>query len=72
MVHAVTDVDYNMGSEVEVILCRKYKGKSCFRWSALMKDYISAYKSEMAFVGLNFKEDQPSLNAKLRAIMAEL
>ena len=57
MVHAVTDVDYNMGLEVEVILCRKYKGKSCFRWSALMKDYISAYKSEMAFVGLNFKED---------------
>ena len=57
MVHAVTDVDYNMGSEVEIILCRKYKEKSCFRWSAFMKDYISAYKSEMPFVGLNFKED---------------
>ena len=30
----------------------KIKGKKkCFRWSPFMMDYISAYKSQMAFIG---------------------
>ena len=50
----------NMSSEV----------KACFRWSALMKDYISAYQSQMAFMGLDFESDKPKM--ELRIMMAEL
>ena len=57
MVHAATHVEKNMGSEVEVTFCRKGKGKMCFRWSAFMIDYISAYKLQMAFMGFDFKAD---------------
>ena len=45
-----------MGSEVEVTSCSKDKaGKTCFRRNAFMIDYISAYKSKMAFMGLDLK-----------------
>ena len=47
----------NVGSEVEVTFSRKGKGKMCFRWSAFMIDYISAYKLQMAFMGFDFKAD---------------
>ena len=62
-----------MGSEVEVTSCRKNKGKkTCFRWSAFMINYISAYKSQMAVMGLDFESDNPRMKAELRVMMAEL
>ena len=61
-----------MGSEVEVPFCNKDKGKTCFIWSAFMINYISAYKSQMTFVELNFEADKLGINAELRVMMAEL
>ena len=37
-----------------------------------MIDCISSYKSQMAFMRLDFEANQPGMNAKLSAIMAEL
>ena len=37
-----------------------------------MIDYISAYKSRLAFMGLNLEFDEPGMNAELRLLMAEL
>ena len=37
-----------------------------------MIDYISAYKSQMAFLGLALEADKPKMNAELRVMMAEL
>ena len=37
-----------------------------------MTDYISAYRSQMAFMGLDFEGDKPRMNAELRTMMAEL
>ena len=62
-----------MGSEVEVTSCSKDKGKkTCFIWSAFMINYISAYKSQMAFMELDFEADKPRMKAELRVMMAEL
>ena len=62
-----------MGSEVEVTSCSEGKGKkTCFRWTALMRDYISAYKSRMVFMKLDFVPDEPRMKAKFRVMMAEL
>ena len=44
----------------------------CFRKSAFMIDYISAYKSHMAFMGLDFEADEPRMKGELRIMMAEL
>ena len=63
-----------MVSEVEVFSCSKDKGGKrvldgvflCFY------DYISAYKSQMAFMGLDFEDDKPRMNAELTVMMAEL
>ena len=62
-----------MGSEVEATSCSKDKReKTYFRWSPFMIDYISAYKSQMAFMGLDFESDKPRMKAELRVMMAEL
>ena len=61
-----------MSSEVEVISCSKDKGKKCLRWSAFMIDYISAYRSQIAFLGLDFEANKPRINADLRVMMAKL
>ena len=37
-----------------------------------MTDYISVYKSQMAFMGLDFEADKPKMKAELRVVMAEL
>ena len=37
-----------------------------------MKYYISAYKSKMAFMGLDLEADKPRMNAGLKGTMAEL
>ena len=37
-----------------------------------MIDYVSAYKSQMAFMGLDLEVDKPRMNAKLRVMMAEM
>ena len=51
----------------------KIKGKrTCFRWSVFMVDYFSGYRSQMAFMRLDFESDKPRVNAKLRVMMAEL
>ena len=39
---------------------------------SFMVDYISAYKSQMAFMGLDFKADRPRMKAELNVMMAEL
>ena len=36
-----------------------------------MIDYISAYKSQIAFKGLDFVADRPRINAELRVMMAD-
>ena len=62
-----------MVSKVKVTSCSKDKGKkTCFRWSAFMIDYISAYKSPMTFMGLEFEADNSRMKAELRVMMAEL
>ena len=62
-----------MGSEKEVTFCSKDKGKkTCFRWSAFMINYISGYKSQMTFMGLDFEADKLRIKAELRVMMAEL
>ena len=45
-----------MGSEVKVTSSsnKDEGGKACFRLSAFMIDYIAAYKSQMAFMGIRF------------------
>ena len=35
-------------------------------------DYISAHKSQMTFMELDFEADKPRIKAELRRIMAEL
>ena len=56
MVFAATHAENKMGSEVEVTSCSNDKGgKTCFRWNASMIDYISTYKSQMAFMELDLK-----------------
>ena len=35
-------------------------------------DYISSYKSQMAFMRLDFEANQRGMNAKLSAMVAEL
>ena len=37
-----------------------------------LQDYISAYKLQMAFMGLDVEADKPRMNAELRVMMAEL
>ena len=37
-----------------------------FRWSAFMICFISAHKSQMTFMGLDFEADKPRRNAELR------
>ena len=62
-----------MGSEEEVTSCSKDKRKkTCFRWSPFMIDYISTYKSQMAFMGLDFESDKPIMKAELTVMIAEL
>ena len=46
--------------------------KTCVRWSTFMTDYISAYRSQMAFMWLDLESDEPRVNAELRVVMAEL
>ena len=36
-----------------------------------MKDYISAYKSQKTFMGLDFEAHKPRITAELRVMMAE-
>ena len=61
-----------MVSEVKIIACNKDKGKAGFRWIAFMLDQISDYKSQIAFMGLDFECDQPRMNAELGVMMPEL
>ena len=37
-----------------------------------MIDYISAYKSQMAFMWSHFESDKPRMEAELRIMMTEL
>ena len=37
-----------------------------------MIDYISAYKSQMDFMGLDFEAHKPRMNAELKVMTAEL
>ena len=44
----------------------------CFRWRAFTINYISAYKSQMTFMGLNFEADKLKIKSELRVMMAAL
>ena len=35
-----------------------------------MKDYMSAYRSQMVFMGLDFEVDKPRTNVELRVTIA--
>ena len=71
MVHAATQVENNMGSEVEVNSCRKDKSRVLGGWSAFMIDYISAYKPQMVFLGLDLEVDEPQvMYMKIKIILA--
>ena len=37
-----------------------------------MINYISIYKSQIAFMELDFEADKPKINAELRVMMTEL
>ena len=37
-----------------------------------MIDYISAYRSQLAFMLLDFESDEPRVDAELRVMMTEL
>ena len=37
-----------------------------------MIDYISAYKSQMTFAGLDLEVDKPKMNAELKVMMTEM
>ena len=37
-----------------------------------MIDYVSAYKSQMAFMRLDLEIDKPRMNAELRVMMVEI
>ena len=55
-----------MDSVVEVTSSIKYKGeKTCFRWIVFMIDDISAHKSQMVFMVVDFEADKPRMNAEL-------
>ena len=55
-----------MDSVVEVASSIKYKGeKTCFRWIVFMIDDISAHKSQMVFMVVDFEADKPRMNAEL-------
>ena len=52
MLHAAMKIIW--AQEWKLLPVAKIKGKkTCFRWSRFMIDYISAYKSQMAFMGLD-------------------
>ena len=78
MVHAATQCEKkNMTSEKEVTSSSKRKEtKTCFRWSVLhieqLIDCISAYKSKMTFMGLDFEADKPRMYSEVRVMMVEL
>ena len=58
----------NMGSEVEVTSCSKDKGRKIFQ----MERFNERYKSQMAFMRLNFEADNPRMKDELRVMIAEL
>ena len=35
-------------------------------------NYVSVYRSQIAFMGLDFEADKPKMNAELRVMMAGL
>ena len=78
MVHDATHVENNMDwitfrSESNFLHQKKIGKKTLwFRSSDFMVDYISAYKLQMNFLGLNFQDGKPRMNAELRVMMAEL
>ena len=58
---------------MELTFCGKNKGKKmCFRWRAFMINDISAYKSQMTFMGLNFEADKLKIKSELRVMMTAL
>ena len=51
MVHAVIKIIW--AQKWKELSVAKIKGKACFRWSAFMINYISAYKLKLTFMGLD-------------------
>ena len=71
MLHAAMKIIW--AQERKLLLVPKIKGKkTCFRWSPFMIDYISACKSQMVFIGVDFESDKPRMKAELRVMMAKL
>ena len=75
MQHMLKIIWIELLSEVKVTFCIKKKkiGKKTWFWSSdFMVDYISAWKLQINFLGLNFEAGKPKMNAELAVMMAEL
>ena len=71
MLHA--EMKITSAQKCKLVSVAKIKGKKTrSRWTPFMIDYISAYKSQMTFMGLDFESDKPRMKAELRVMMAEL
>ena len=67
MVHAAMKII------VKVTFCSKNKGKKrVLDGVVFMANYISAYKSQMTFMGLDCEAEKLRIKAELRVMMAEL
>ena len=66
MLHAAMKI--MVAQKWQLLPVAKIKGKSCFRWSPCTINYISACKSQMAYMGLDFESDKPRTKAELRVM----
>ena len=66
--HAAINIENNMVPWVEVTSCSKDNRKKCFRGRAFLL-FISASKSQMPIMELDFEADKPRMNAELRVII---
>ena len=72
MVHAAKKKKNGLRSGGNFPVMKITGKKTCFGWTAFMRDYISAYLSRMAFMELDFVPNEPRMKAKLRVMMTEL
>ena len=70
MLHAAMKI--MLAQKWQLLPVAKIKEKTCFRWSPCTIEYISVYKSQMAYMGLDFESDKPRMKAELRVMAGEL
>ena len=71
MLHAAMKI--MLAQKWQLLPVAKIKGKSCFRWSPCTINYISACKSQMAYMGLDFESDKPRISiTKIKTIPCDM